>query len=120
MPDEEKRIEEYVASRAVSHAWFREKSPAYRAFVEMEKQAFRPGALDKRTKELMALSISVIEKCEPCMEYHVREALEAGASEAQVVETLEVAIEMGGGPATVQARFARAALEYWSGKIGTR
>jgi AhpD family alkylhydroperoxidase len=116
MTHEEERITAYNESRAQSHAWFEGKSPAYRAFLDLEKQAFRKGALDRKTKELMALAISVVIKCEPCMEYHVREALEHGATEEEIVEALEVTFEMGGGPATVQARFALAALEHWRKK----
>lgn len=116
MRNEEEKIRQYGKSRDHADAWFREKSPAYKAFLELENQAFRDGALDRKTKELMALAISVIVKCEPCMEYHVREAIEHGATEQEVLEALEVAVEMGGGPATVQARFALAALEHWSGK----
>ena len=59
------------------------------------------GALSARIKELMALSISVVERCGPCIAFHVENALLAGASRAEVAETIGVAIEMGGGPAVV-------------------
>lgn len=42
------------------------------------------------------------------MEWHIKEALRAGASQKQVIEAIEVGIEMGGGPATVSSRSARA------------
>jgi AhpD family alkylhydroperoxidase len=116
MTDEERRIDEYVQARERAKAYFEEKSPVYRAFTELEKQAFRAGSLDRKTKELIAVAISVIVKCEPCMEHHVREALQHGATEEQILESLEVAIEMGGGPATVQARFALSAMEHYRGK----
>lgn len=54
--------------------------------------------------------------CESCMEWHLREALESGASEKQIIETIEVAIELAGGPATVSSRFALKALEYHKNK----
>jgi AhpD family alkylhydroperoxidase len=113
MTDEKKRIEEHVKARERARVYFEEKSPVYRAFTELETQAFREGSLDRKTKELIAVAISVIVKCEPCMEHHVREALERGATEQQVLESLEVAIEMGGGPATAQARFALSAMEHY-------
>ncbi|GAG96013.1 unnamed protein product [marine sediment metagenome] len=40
------------------------------------------------------------------MEWHINEAVNSGASEDQILEALEVAMEMGGGPATVLSRFA--------------
>jgi alkylhydroperoxidase/carboxymuconolactone decarboxylase family protein YurZ len=48
------------------------------------------------------------------MEWHIREALESGATEAEVLEAIGVGIEMGGGPAEVSARFAGTVIEYYS------
>lgn len=57
-------------------------------------------------KELVAIGISVVLNCESCMQWHIEQAAKAGAGEAEVFEAVEVAIEMGGGPATAHARFA--------------
>ncbi|MFW9784966.1 MAG: carboxymuconolactone decarboxylase family protein, partial [Candidatus Heimdallarchaeota archaeon] len=57
--------------------------------------------------------ISVVINCESCMEWHIAEALKSGATEDQIIEAIEVAIEMGGGPATVTSRFALKVLEYY-------
>ena len=72
----------------------------------MEQAAFSDGALAKREKELIAVGISVRIDCESCMQWHIEQAAAAGASFDQVLEAVEVGIEMGGGPATVSARFA--------------
>ena len=87
------------------------KSRVYRAFLEMEKAAFSDGALPGKTKELIALGISVVVDCESCMQWHIEQAAKAGASMKEVLEAVEVGIEMGGGPATVSARFALEAME---------
>ncbi len=116
MSDAQRKIESYQRSREKAHAYYREASPAYRAFLDLEKQAFRPGALEKRIKEMIAIAISIVVKCEPCIEYHVREALQDGATEEQILEAIEVTFEMGGGPATVQARFALEAIEHYRGR----
>ena len=81
-------------------------SKVYAAFVEMERAAFSPGSLAKRDKELIAVGISVVGNCESCMQWHIEQAARAGATFEQVLEAVEVGIEMGGGPATVAARFA--------------
>jgi AhpD family alkylhydroperoxidase len=81
--------------------------------LELEEKTFNDGALNKKTKELMALSISIVTKCEPCMEWHLDQALQAGATDKEVYETIDVAIEMGGGPAGAYARFVLKALEYF-------
>ncbi len=81
-------------------------SKVYKAFVAMEEATFRDGALSKKQKELIAVGMSVMKDCESCMQWHIEQAAKAGASFREVLEAVEVAIEMGGGPATVSARFA--------------
>jgi AhpD family alkylhydroperoxidase len=105
------RIKHIKRMRQYGHKYFRERSEVYRKFVEMEAVAFRDGALSKREKELIAIGISIVTDCESCLEWHIREAIEAGADEAQVVEAIGVGLEMGVGPTTVTARFAAAVLE---------
>ena len=82
------------------------KSKVYEAFLQMEKAAFSDGVLLKKDKELIAVGISVVIDCESCMQWHIEQAANAGASENEVLEAIEVGMEMGGGPATVSARFA--------------
>ncbi|MEZ4526623.1 MAG: carboxymuconolactone decarboxylase family protein [Desulfobacterales bacterium] len=82
------------------------KSKVYEAFLQMEKAAFSDGALKKKEKELIAVGISVHIDCESCMQWHIEQAAKAGASCDEILEAVEVGIEMGGGPATVSARFA--------------
>jgi AhpD family alkylhydroperoxidase len=72
----------------------------------MEKAAYSDGALPKKAKELIAVGISVVIGCESCMQWHIEQAAKAGATMAEVLEAIEVGMEMGGGPATVSARFA--------------
>ncbi|UCC85035.1 MAG: carboxymuconolactone decarboxylase family protein [Gemmatimonadota bacterium] len=86
-------------------------SKVYRAFLDMERAAFADGALPKKTKELIAVGISVVIDCESCMQWHIEQARDAGAGEREVLEAVEVGMEMGGGPATVSARFALEAIE---------
>lgn len=86
-------------------------SKVYKAFLEMEKATFCDGALSKKTKELIAVGISVVTNCESCMQWHIGQAVKDGASEREILEAIEVAIEMGIGPATVNARFALDVME---------
>ncbi|NHJ46743.1 MAG: carboxymuconolactone decarboxylase family protein [Asgard group archaeon] len=78
----------------------------------MEEATYTTGALEKQTKEFIAIGISIITNCESCIEWHINQALKDGASKEQIYETIGVAIEMGGGPATVVSRFAVKVLEY--------
>ncbi len=112
-PADREKIEKIVSDRKRAHAELVRSSEGYRAFTKLEEAAFRGGALDERTKELIALGISVHVNCESCMEWHIRQALDRGASREEILEAVEVGIEMGGGPATVAARFALKVLEYY-------
>jgi AhpD family alkylhydroperoxidase len=108
-----KKIEQSINDRKKLHLSFVKNVKTYKPFLEVEEKAFRDGALDKKTKELMALSISIVTKCEPCMEWHLDQALQAGAVDEEIYETIDVAIEMGGGQAGAYARFVLKALEYF-------
>ena len=80
-------------------------------FLSLHKGAMAPGTLSPKLKELMALAIAVAMRCEDCVAYHVHDACKAGATRAEVLETLGVAILMGGGPASMYACHAFEALE---------
>ena len=86
-------------------------SKVYKAFLAMEEAAFGDGALAKKHKELIAVGISVVIDCESCMQWHIEQAAQSGATRDEVLEAVEVGIEMGGGPATVSARFALEVME---------
>jgi AhpD family alkylhydroperoxidase len=81
-------------------------SKVYKGFLEMEKATYCDGALPRKIKELIAVGIAVQTNCESCMQWHVEQAALCGAGRQEVLEAVEVGIEMGGGPATVSARFA--------------
>ncbi len=72
-----------------------------RAFQGLMKSVSTDGALSAKTKELMAVVVAIVTKCEGCIVFHIQNALKHGASREEVVESICVAIEMGGGPATV-------------------
>lgn len=93
---------------------------AVSGFANLHKGAMGAGVLDAKSKELMALAIAVAIRCEDCIAYHVHDALKAGASRAEIVETLGVAIMMGGGPAAMYACEAFDALQQYQSKSGAQ
>lgn len=108
------KIDHIVETRKKAHAYYLKKSKVYRSFLEMEKATYSDGDLDKKTKELIAIGISVVINCESCMEWHIKQALGDGASQDQIIEAIGVGMEMGGGPATASARFAMTVLEHYA------
>lgn len=82
----------------------------YKGFAELHKASLGPGALDVKTKELMALAIAVTEHCDGCIASHSRAAALAGATRQEAAEAIGVAILMNGGPATIYGPRAFAAF----------
>ena len=76
--------------------------------------ALKDGALSTKVKELITLGIAVSARCDYCIVLHVKKCLEAGATKAEIAETLGVALLMGGGPALTYSAFAAAAVEQFA------
>lgn len=91
-----------------------------KAFHEMGAAAMEPGALDSKTKELMAVAISVAVRCDPCVTYHVAGAQRAGATREEIAETMGVAVYMGAGPSAMYAAQALEAFDQWSDKAAEK
>ncbi|MEM8914731.1 MAG: carboxymuconolactone decarboxylase family protein [Pseudomonadota bacterium] len=75
----------------------------FEGFSKISKTATANGSFSAAEKELMATAIAVVQGCEDCILYHVEGAKKHGAEETALVEALEVAVEMGGGPAVMYA-----------------
>ncbi len=85
-----------------------------KAFSELGRAATAPGVLDAKTKELIALALSVAVRCDPCIGFHTKSLVKLGASRQELDETLAVATYMGGGPSLMYAASAVAAFEEFS------
>jgi AhpD family alkylhydroperoxidase len=107
------KIEQIVKTRKQAHGYYLNKSKVYKSFVDMEQKTYIDGELTKKQKEFIAIGISVVINCESCMEWHIKQALDDGATEIEIIEAIEVGIEMAGGPGTASARFAMNVLEYY-------
>ena len=90
----------------------RDQIPAvFEGYGALSTAAFADGALDAKTKELIALAIAVSKQCDGCIASHARSAARRGASAEEVADALGVAIVMNGGPGTVHAPRAFAAFQ---------
>ena len=77
-----------------------------KAFGALAQVASAPKALDAKTKELLALGIAVAVRCDDCIAFHVKAAVDHGATREEVLETLGMAIYMGAGPSAMYASHA--------------
>jgi AhpD family alkylhydroperoxidase len=85
-----------------------------KAFGDLARAATRDGALDKKTKELIALALGVAAHCDACIGFHVQALVKLGTSKAELEEALGMAIYMGGGPSAMYSANALAAFEEFS------
>ena len=82
-----------------------------KGFSALAQAATRDGALDKKTKELMALALGVAAHCDGCIGFHAEALVKLGATREEIEETLGMAVYMGGGPSLMYAADAIAAYE---------
>ena len=80
-------------------------------FAKLHQAAGATGALDRKTKELMAVAISITRGCDDCIAHHVHDAIEAGATREEFADALGVAVLMGGGPGMIYASHAIDAID---------
>lgn len=86
-----------------------------KAFGGLSIAATAGKSIDTKTKELMALAIGIAVHCEGCVAFHTRAAFKAGASRQEVIETVALAVYMGGGPAVVYGGNALRAFDEYAG-----
>ncbi len=86
------------------------------AFMNL-MQATEQGVLAKKQKELIAVALAVIKQCKWCIAFHVNNALDAGATKKEILESAWMAVLMGGGPALMYAQLVLDALnEFTNGE----
>jgi len=65
-------------------------------FYNLDAQAYEAGALDKKTKELLGLTASLVLRCDDCVMYHIIQCREAGVKTGELTEALNIGLIVGG------------------------
>lgn len=105
---------EVLRALSPQHRALRRAIPdVYAGWSALHQGAFAPGALEVKTKELIALAIGVVEGCDGCIASHAQAAVRAGATRQEAAEAIGVTFLMHGGPATIHgARAYEAFCEF--------
>ena len=85
-----------------------------KGFSAIARAALEAKALDPKTKELIALAISVATRCDACVAFHAEAAVKRGATRDEVMEAMGMAIYMGAGPSVMYAAQAVEAFDQFS------
>lgn len=88
-----------------------EPNQVVRRFFALDTQTYQAGALDVKTKELIAIGIAIATRCDGCIGFHAKAAIKAGATREEILETLSMAIYMGAGPSMIYASEALRAFD---------
>jgi ribonuclease HI len=80
-------------------------------FFALDNDAYGDGGLSSKVKELIGLASSTVLRCNDCISYHLGEALDHGASKEEIIETLAIALVVGGSITIPHLRHAIALLE---------
>lgn len=86
-------------------------------FARLRKKGVDEGALSAKVKELMALAVSIAVHCEGCVVYHVHDAIAAGATRQELLETLGVGLMMAGGPGSIYVAYAMDAIDQFMADV---
>lgn len=90
-------LDDFQAERARLQALVLEKgTTTTKRFFNLDGAAYRDGALPAKTKELLGLAASAVLRCDDCINYHLLQSKEAGCSAAELRETLDVSLIVGG------------------------
>lgn len=93
-------------------AKFQKEMPEFMAgFSTMSQAATKDGALNKKTKELIAMTLAVANHCPGCIGFHSQTLVKLQTSREELLETLAMAIYMGGGPSMMYAAETLEAFE---------
>ncbi len=107
----ENAIEEFNAYRSkMNDKILADKNKIINRIFNLDTNAFMPGALDKKTKELLGLVASTVLRCDDCVKYHLESSHKAGVTKEEVMETLGIGTLIGG---TIVIPHLRRAYEFW-------
>lgn len=110
-----KQYKKITGDLSQSLAKMRQEMPEVMSgFSALAQAATQPGTLDKKTKELIALALGIAGHCDGCIGFHTQTLVKLGVTRAELLETLGMAIYMGGGPSLMYAADALAAFEEFS------
>ncbi len=105
------QVEEFNSYRErMNDKILKDNNKIIKRIFNLDTNAFAPGALDIKTKELLGLVASTVLRCDDCVKYHLETCYKEGISKEEVVETLGIATLIGG---TIVIPHLRRAYEFW-------
>ncbi len=89
---------------------------AMKGFSALAKGATAAGAIDAKTKELIALALGIAARCDGCLAFHAKAVFELGGTREEVMEVIAMSVYMGGGPSLMYGALALEAYDQFAAK----
>jgi AhpD family alkylhydroperoxidase len=110
------KIEEIIKNIPLTYKFYAENLKSFGSYFNFSQKAFSEGNISVKNKHLILIGIALVVDCQPCMTYHTGECLRSGGTIEEILEVIELAIEMGGGPVSVKSNYLLKVLEYYKEK----
>lgn len=82
-------------------------------FFNLDTSAYREGTLSEKTKELLGLTASLVLRCNDCVDYHIIQCVDAGWTDEEIIDALNVALVVGGSIVIPHLRHAIESLDLY-------
>src|SRR5680860_2595 len=106
------QVEEFDLYRErMNDVILKDNNKIIKRIFNLDTNAFAPGALDVKTKELLGLVASTVLRCDDCVRYHLETSYKEGITKEEVMEAMEIATLVGG---TIVIPHLRKAYEFWN------
>ncbi len=105
------QVEEFNSYRErMNDVILKDNNKIIKRIFNLDTNAFAPGALDVKTKELLGLVASTVLRCDDCVKYHLETSYKEGITKEEVMEAMGIATLVGG---TIVIPHLRKAYEFW-------
>lgn len=110
------KIQQLIEEIPKTYKFYSKNLKSFGSFFNFTQKAFSEGNISEKNKHLILIGIALVVDCQPCMTFHTGECIRAGGTIAEILEVIELAIEMGGGPVSVKSNFLLKVLEFYKEK----
>jgi AhpD family alkylhydroperoxidase len=115
------RLDEFESYRSQMNSRINEIDHlGIKRFISLDTSAYKDGALDHKTKEIMGLVASMVLRCNDCIDYHILQCVEAGVTDPEFYEVFNVALVVGGSIVIPHLRHAVETLDLQRSRTGTQ
>ena len=111
---EPNRIKQFIENRVVlNEKVLNTNHLGIKRFFNLDTSAYTNGALSAKEKELLGLTASLVLRCNDCVDYHIIQCIDAGFSDEEIVEALNVGLVVGGSIVIPHLRHAIESIELY-------